>query len=209
MVYVSLNAISGDWSSYGVGRILMVDPSTDQVVGTIDTPGVKNCGAMTYLAAENKLLVACTGDRKAGAQQVDSSALVVIDLGATPPAVAAQVGAASLGGLHFSNWTVAALDGNTFLGVTEGDFSDTPPDQLWSVPLSGAPLTMVFASSEAFSLGAILVDAEKGQFILADGLHKKSASLRVFDFAAGAITATKTIKSNPSHSMPATALGWY
>jgi hypothetical protein len=208
MVYVSLNAINGNWSSYGVGRILIVDPTTDEVVGTIDTPGVKNCGAMNYLAAEKKLLVTCGGDRTAP-QQADSSAIVVIDLAATPAAIIAQVSAAAAGGASYSLWALAALDGNTVLGVTEGEFSNSPPDRLWSLSLSGGASAEVFASAEAYAIGAILVDAEKGHFIVADGPKTSAAFLRVFDFAAGTVTASKTIKSNPSHNLPPSALTWY
>lgn len=209
MVYVSLNAISDDYATYGVGRIVMVDPVSDHVVGTIDTPGAKNCGAMTYVAAENRLLVACNGDYAAGPQQSDSSALVVIDLGLNPPAVVNQVSAAAVGGRSFSNWAVAALDATTLLGVTEGDFSNTPPDKLWSVSLSGSPAALLFASTEAFTLGAVLVDGEKGRFIVADGPQKGASLLHVFDFSAGTITAGKTIKSNPSHSLPPRGLAWF
>lgn len=209
MVYVSLNAISDDFSTYGIGRIVMVDPASDQVVGTIDTPGVKNCGAMTYVAAENRLLVACNGDYAAGPQQADSSAIVVIDLGLDPPAVVSQVSAAAVGGHSFSNWAVAALDATTLLGVTEGDFSNTPPDELWSVSLSGTSSVLLFSSAEAYTLGAILVDVEKAQFIVADGPTKGASLLHVFDFSGGTIAAGKTIKSNPSHSLPPRALAWF
>jgi hypothetical protein len=92
--------------------------------------------------------------------------------------------------------------------VTEGDFSNTPPDMLWSVSLSGEPAVMLFSSTEAFTLGAILVDAERGQFIVADG-PKTGSLLRVFDFGGGTISAGKTIKSNPSHSLPPRALAWF
>ncbi len=209
MVYVSLNAISGDWSNFGEGRILIVDPTTDQVVGTLDAPGVKNCGAMTYLAAEQKLLVACDGDTNAGPAQAAGSAIVAFDLSTTPATLVAQIGAAAAGGLPYSNWTVAALDGNTVLGVTEGNLSNSLPDRLWSLSLAGGPSVKLLDSAEAFTIGAILVDAEKGRFIVADGPMKSSSLLRVFDFASGAITATTTIKSNPSHKLPPRALAWY
>jgi hypothetical protein len=222
LVYVSLNAISGDWSNYGEGRIVIVDPNTDQVVGVLDTPGVKNCGAMTYLATEKRLLVACNGDTNAGPAQAAGSAIVAFDLSTLPATLVAQVGSvtastppyaqvgtAAAGGLPYSNWAVAALDGNTVLAKTDGDFSNSPPDQLWSLSLAGAPSTKIFASSEAFSLGAILVDPEKGRFFVADGPTKSSSAIRVFDYASGTITATGTIKSNPSHKLPPRALAWY
>lgn len=44
-VFVSLNAISADYADYGFGRVLVIDPGTDQVTGFVDLPGLKNCGA--------------------------------------------------------------------------------------------------------------------------------------------------------------------
>jgi hypothetical protein len=208
-VFVSLNAISLDYKTYGTGRIVMVDPVADQVVGTIDLPGAKNCGAMTYLATERKLVVACGGAYSDGAQQADSSAIVVIDLGVSPAAVIAKITAAAVGGLPFTNATVAALDGSTALAVTNGNLSYLPPDRLWSLPLDGTLPSKVFESTESFALGAVLTDAEANHVLLTDGTTKTPAFLRVFDFAAGVFTSSKTVKTNPSQKLPPRALARY
>jgi hypothetical protein len=204
-----LNAISLDYKTYGTGRIVMVDPVADQVVGTIDLPGAKNCGAMTYLATERKLVVACGGAYSDGAQQADSSAIVVIDLGVSPAAVIAKITAAAVGGLPFTNATVAALDGSTALAVTNGNLSYLPPDRLWSLPLDGTLPSKVFESTESFALGAVLTDAEANHVLLTDGTTKTPAFLRVFDFAAGVFTSSKTVKTNPSQKLPPRALARY
>jgi hypothetical protein len=206
-VFVSLNAIGLDFKTYGMGRIVMVDPATDKVTGTIDLPGTKNCGAMTYLAAEKKLLVAC-GGAYSDMQQMESSAIVVIDVSVSPPTVVAQIAAASAGGLPFSNLSVAAWDGNTALGLTLGNAGNLPPDRLWLLPLAGALPAKVFESAEAWALGAVLADPENGRILVADGTST-GAFLRVFDFAAGAFTAGKTIKTNPTQKLPPRALAWY
>jgi hypothetical protein len=208
-VFVSLNAISLDFKIYGTGRLVMVDPNTDQVTGTVDLPNTKNCGAMTYLAAEKKLIVACTGAFADGAQQADHSAIVTLDLGVSPPAVVGQVMAAAAGGFPFSNTTVAAIDGNTAIGVTLGDYSNVPPDRLWSLPITGALPVKIFDSAEAYALGAVLVDAERSRLLVADGT-KTSAFLRVFDVASGTFTPNKTVKTNPTaQKLPPRALAWY
>ena len=208
VVFVSLNAISGNFQTYGAGRIVMVDPMTDVVTGTLDIPVAKNCGAMTYLPAEKKLMVACGGDFN-DPQQINSSAIVVIDLSVSPPAVVAQVAAASVGALPFSNLALAAWDGNTVLGLTLGDAKTATQDQLWSLPLTGALPVKVFESSEAWALGAVLADPENGRILAADGTTMTGAFLRVFDVAAGAFTASKTIKTNPIQKLPPRALAWY
>jgi hypothetical protein len=208
IVFVSLNAISGNFKTYGTGRIVMVDPVADVVTGTLDLPGAKNCGAMTYVPAEKKLMVAC-GGAYSDARQIDSSAIVVIDLGVTPPAVAAQILAASVGTLPFSNMALAAWDGKTVLGLTLGDPSAPSMDQLWSLPLAGAPPVKVFESAESWSLGAVLADPERGHVLAADGTTMTGAFLRTFDVAAGTFTAGKTVKTNPTQKLPPRALAWY
>jgi len=208
IVFVSLNAIDGHFTTYGTGRILMVDPVADLVTGTIDLPGAKNCGAMTYLATEKKLLVAC-GGAFSDVQQMDSSAIVVIDVSVLPPTVVAQIAAASAGGLPFSNLSVAAWDGNTALGLTLGNAGNLPPDRLWLLPLAGTTPVKVFESSESWALDAVLADPERGRVLVADGTTMTGAFLRVFDFAAGAFTADKTVKTNPTQKLPPRALAWY
>ncbi len=208
-VYVSLNAITGDLKHYGAGRIVVVDPALDQVVGTIDPPTVMDCGALAYSASDNRLLVACNGDYSAGVQQVASSAIVVIDLTATPPAVAAQIPASSVGTMPFSNWVVAPLDTTTVLAVSQGDFSNTPPDRLWALSLVGAAPAEVFTSTEAYALGAILGDPDKARLFVANGTTKSSAFVQTFAVASGTLTATAAIKANPSQKLPPRALAWY
>ena len=208
IVYVSLNAISSDYAIYGTGRIVMVDPVADKVVGWIDLPGAKDCGAMTYLAAERKLMVACNGSYS-DVQQADTSAIVTIDLSVSPPAVIAQVAAATVGGLPFSNTSLAAWDSNTAFGVTNGDASNLPPDRLWALPQGGALPAKVFESAEGWALGAVLADAQNGRVLVADGTKLTPAFLRFFDFAAGTFTASKAVKTNPSRNLPPRALAWY
>ncbi|HEX7507225.1 MAG TPA: hypothetical protein VF550_10670, partial [Polyangia bacterium] len=211
-VYVSLNAISLDYSIYGTGRILIVDPVADRVVSFIDLPGVKNCGAMTYLPTDKKLLVACTGSYSDGPQQAQSSAIVTIDLGVSPPAMTNLIAAASVGGLPFTNTTVAALDGNTALGVTLGTPPPppyVPPDRLWSLPLDGSLPVRIFESTESFTLGAVLADPERHRALVVDGTMNAPAFVRFFDFSRGTFTAGKTGKSNPSRSLPPRALAFY
>jgi hypothetical protein len=209
VVFVSLNAISGNFQTYGTGRIVMVNPATDVVTGTIDIPVAKNCGAMNYLPAEKKLMVACGGDFSDPTQQINSSAIVVIDLSVSPPAVVAQIAAASVGALPFSNLSLAAWDGNTALGLTLGDAKIPAQDQLWSLPLTGGVPVKVFESSEAWALGAVLADPENGRILVADGTTMTGAFLRVFDVASGTFTASKTVKTNPKQKLPPRALAWY
>jgi hypothetical protein len=207
-VFVSLNASNAKYGANATGRLVIVDPTLDQVVGTVDLPGTKNCGAMAYVPASMKLLVACTGDY-GDANQADASAVVALSVATNPPTVIGKVGASAVGGLIFSNSAVAALDGDIVLGVTMGDFSNTPPDKLWLLPQDGSAPSKVFDSTEAYSMGAVLVDAERGRVFLTDGTTLSAASVRVFDRVDGELQATTTIKTNPTQKLPARALAWF
>jgi hypothetical protein len=163
---------------------------------------------MTYVPASKKLLVACAGDY-ADTNQADASAVVALDVGTTPPTIIGKVGAAAVGGLIFSSSAVAALDGNSVLAVTMGDFSNTPPDKLWLLPQDGSAPSKLFDSAEAYALGAVLVDVERGRIFLTDGTTLTSASVRIFDRVGGTLQATASIKTNPTQKLPARALGWF
>jgi hypothetical protein len=207
-VFVSLNASNAKYGANATGRLVIVDPALDQVVGTVDLPGTKNCGAMAYVAGSKKLLVACTGDY-ADAKQADASAVVALNVGTTPPTVIGKVGASAVGGLIFSSSTVATLDGDSVLAVSMGDFSNTPPDKLWLLPQDGSAPSKIFDSAEAYSLGAVLVDVERGRVFLTDGTMLTAGSVRVFDRVDGALQATSSIKTNPTQKLPARALAWF
>jgi hypothetical protein len=208
-VFVSLNQISGDWKSYGTGRVVIIDPATDQAVGAIDLSGAKNCGAMTYLAAERKILVACNGAYSDAAQQAATSAVVAIDLSVTPPAVVATVPASVVGGSPFSGGSLAALSSAAVLAVTAGNTSNLPPDRLWSLALDGTLPKMAFESAEGFALGAVLADASTGRVFLADAPTSKPTFLRVFDSVGGVLVPGATVKTDPAGKLPPRALAFY
>src|SRR6185295_10161917 len=105
------------------GRIVVIDPLTDQVEGRIDLGGLKGCSALYHLASSNTLFVACGGSF-ADADQAAGSGIAEIDLGASPPAVMRTTMAAKLDGqpLNFS-W-VAALSATQMFAGTLGSFGD-------------------------------------------------------------------------------------
>jgi hypothetical protein len=208
-VFVSLGAISADYGTYGQGRILVIDPDRDQVTGTIELPGVQNCGAMTYVAGAQRLLVACNGAYGDPAAQAAGSAIVAVDLAQVPPVVVAQVAATTAGGAPLSSLTLAASDGATALGVAVGDFTGNPPDSLWSLPLGGGTPAKVFDSTEGFVIGAVLYDPDRHRVLAADGTMNTAAYLRIFDHAAGSFTAVKTVITNPAHNLPPRSLAFY
>jgi hypothetical protein len=208
-VFVTLDASNTDYQGNATGRLVIVDPASDQVVGTVDLPGTKNCSAMFYLAADHKLLVACNGDYGDGAQQYAASGIATLDISTSPPALVTLVTGAAASNLVFSNSTVAALDASSVLGVTDGALSGTPPDSLWLIPQDGTSPSKIFSSAEAFALGAVLVDAQRNLVFVADGTTVAPPLLRVFTRSGGAFVATTTITTNPTQKLPPRALAWF
>jgi hypothetical protein len=210
-VYVSLNTVSASYINavYADGRVLMIDPATDRVTGMIDLPGVKNCGALDYEPVNKRLVVACGGSYSDGPQQAATSAIVAIDLGVSPPRVAAQIPAAMVGGLPFGNGSVAVVDANTIVAVTPGNLSNLPADRLWAVHLDGSLPTKIFESSEGYALSALLADRDVGRAFLADATTLSPAFLRTFDQVGDTFVAGKTIKTEPAHKLPPRSLAWF
>lgn len=205
-VYLSLNLSDAKFDSYAAGRVLVVDPTSDQVIDVIDLPGTKNCGAMTYLPVEHKLLVACTGDFSPSAE---GSAIVVLDMTANPPAILSSLTTAAVAGRAFSNASLAALDGDTIFAVTLGDFSKTPPDQLWLVSQRGNSGELLFSTAESFVLGSVLLDPERERLFVTDGTKTRPALVRIFDRSNGVYQETAQIKTNPTQKLPPRGLAWF
>ncbi len=209
LVFVSLNAISMDYATYGEARIVMIDPTTDQVSGTLDLPGVKNCGAMTYVAEAQRLFIACNGAYGDPAVQAAGSAVVVIDLGQSPPAIVGQVAAAATVAAPYSNLTIAALSATTALAVANGSYTGPPPDSLWSLPLHANAPAKLFDSAGGFALGAVLADRDRQRVFVADAPKDSPGYLRLFDYTTGVFVAGKPVKTNPTQKLPPRALAFY
>ncbi|MBC7976910.1 MAG: hypothetical protein H7138_18195, partial [Myxococcales bacterium] len=97
-LFVVLNNISDDFGTIGAGRVVVVDPATDQVTGTLDLPaGLQNCGGLSYVEATKTLVVACGGNYSQPSQ-VASSGLAFVDVAVSPPVVTRQLPATAFGG---------------------------------------------------------------------------------------------------------------
>lgn len=208
-VFVSLNQISGDAKRYGSGRIVAIDPATDQVVAAVDLPGLKDCGAMTYVAATKSLLVACNGAASDGPQQAASSAVAAIDVSLASPVLITTVPASAVGNLPFSAVSLAALDPRTVLAVTRGNSSALPGDRLWALSFAGDKPSMVFESSEGFALGGLVADPATGWAFLADATTRTPAFLRTFDATATGWVVGLAITTDPARKLPPRGLATY
>jgi hypothetical protein len=201
--YVVLTALSADSKVGAPGRVVMVDPATDAVTGTIDLPALKNCAS---IAALPKALVVACGGVFGDPNQTGDSGVALVDLSVTPPAV--KVVAAKDFGRALSPFDVAALSPSLAFVITGGDFSNTPPDQLWAFDFAGGAPRKVLDGKAAFTLSGLLADAARKKVYVADG-DAMTPRLHVLDISnPAAITLQKSLTSNAG-GLPPRYTAWY
>jgi len=204
LVYVTLNSISPGFDAIGAGRVAIVDPTSDTVVGVIDLPNQKDCSGLTYLAATKKLYVAC-GGAYTDANEVAESALVEVDLSGPAPVVGRVVQAAALGsGTDTLNLFYAAVLGDTAFVGTLGAYPATgfagTPDAFYAVSLTTGTATKL-ASGDAGNLGSAFVDSATNRVFLPDAFAK-APLVHVFDVSGAAPAELPGFEPNPSTHLP-------
>ncbi|MDX2019299.1 MAG: hypothetical protein SF187_03595 [Deltaproteobacteria bacterium] len=204
-VYVSLNNLSANYQAAGQGRVVIIDQATNGVEGFIDLPGVNNCSEM-QLASGNTLAIACGGIFAAGDKQIDAAGVMLVNLSTK---AVTKVASAKFG-RTLSLYSLAANNDRYFV-VTNGDFSGTPPDQLWTGTFAGEAPASKFTASEAFSLGTMLVHPTLPRLYVADAQVKNSApQVRVFDTsAAPALTQAPALTVGATKALPVRHIAWY
>ncbi len=211
LVYVTLDSISADFTATGPGRVVVIDPTTDTVTGTIDLPNTKDCSGMTYLDSQKKLYVAC-GGAYGEASQLDQSALVEIDLSGTTPVVARMVPAGMLGQSPINFFYASVYNDVAFVG-TQGAFPDPTTgsagsdDAFYAVALASG-VSAKLASGAAGDLGAAVVDPTTRKVFLPDA-SQKVPLVHVYDLSAAAPAALPGFEPNPSDHLPPRAVGSY
>jgi hypothetical protein len=210
-VYVSLGSQNRDYSAAGGGRVAIVDPAADQVVGTIDIPVLKGCSRLAYLAASKTLYVACGGIFADGDQQIAESGIALIDLGASPPAVTKTVSGTAIGAgsVNFS-WVFPAADDLTLagtLGATDPvTYAQTAPDTLQAIDPAAGTVTKVL-EGDAFDFGRAAGTPSRILF-LPDG-SSTNPIVHVVDASATPIAPLADLNANPSNQLPPREIAWY
>jgi hypothetical protein len=202
-VYVVLTALSDDNKVGAPGRVVVIDPATDTVTGTIDLPTLKNCASIAAL--ENALVVAC-GGVYGDANQTKDSGVAWIDLATTPPAI--KVAPATAFGRALSGFDVAALSSSLAFAITGGDFSGTPPDQLWAFDFTGGAPRKIIDGLKAFTFSGLLVDPVSKRLFVADG-NATAPRLHVFDLANPAMPVLQTSLVTNTGGLPPRYVSWY
>jgi hypothetical protein len=97
-VYVVLGHMSEDLTVAGVGRVVVIDPNTDTVTGTIDLPGVENCGVIKPVEGPGdgpQFITSCGGMDSETMGSSPKTGLPLVDVGMTPPKVTVYLASTS------------------------------------------------------------------------------------------------------------------
>jgi hypothetical protein len=207
-VYVTLGNLSGDFTQAGPGRVVVIDPATDAVLGHIDLPQQVGCSGITAVAAAKKLYVACWGDDNAGSDQAASSALVEISVpgaGQALGTLGTVVKAAALGTRPLGFVTTAVLNGVAYVqqvGALADPQAGTPAssDALYAVALATGDLVKVFDGG-AFNLGRVAALSENARIYVPDG-DTHLPRVHVFELAGGSVTELTAFEPNPTGHLP-------
>lgn len=207
-LFVALSNLSADFQVAGHGRLLVIDPATDQVTGMVDIPGLKNCGGLSYVAATRTLVVACGGSFS-DADQAAGSGIVYVDVGASPPVETHRQPATPFGGRAIAGFSGIAHRGALGFGVTFGESGGQPSDQFWILDVASGHASKLADASDAFTLGTVLVDPVRERAYLTDA-NATTPRIQIYEYAnPAAPTREASINANPSLGLPPREIEWY
>jgi hypothetical protein len=205
-VVVSLNEADASYKNYGDGQVIVVDSTTDMVVGSVTLTGLHDCDGMDYVAATQTLLVACGGTYMA-ADQPTQSGIAVVDLGASPPSVTALFTGAAFGNqpVNFS-WVLAApaAGGGTRAFAATNDPNLVASDVLFAFDYV-LGTTIQIATSAPFTLGP---PAAAGSLLFVPEFLGSAPRVQLFDIASTP-RATGAFVPDSVNNLSPVQVAWY
>ena len=207
-IYVTLNNLNVDpKQTGGPGRVVVVDPTTDTVTSVIELPAFKNCGAVAPVPEQDgALAVVCAGAWADGPNQINASGAALIDTSTSPATVKTRI--ASDFGRPLSLAELAVVNSGVAFAIVSGDFSGSPPDQLWQFDFAGGVPQKVLDASADFVLGGLVFDPAARRLFLGDA-DPQAPRLHVLDVSGFPPAELPSVDSNPSRNLLPRALGLY
>jgi hypothetical protein len=206
-LFVVLSNLNGDFSAAGHGRLVVIDPATDAVTGTVDIPALKNCSGLSYVEATKTLVVACAG-AFSDPDQAAGSGIAYIDVDASPPVLIRSEPATPFGGRALAGYSGIGRDGALGYGVTYGVFGGAPTDQLWSYDVSAQTATKLLDASDSFTLGTVLADPSRDRVYVSDA-NAAQPRVYVYRHDEGAPALETSVEVNPGVGLPPREIAWY
>jgi hypothetical protein len=208
-VYVTLGSQDAKFMAAGEGRIVVIDPATDTVTGTIALTGLKGCSAIQDVPALSSLFVSCGGSFS-DADQAAASGVAQIDLSTATPTV--HVTKASVVGGQPVNFSwIGVLSATQAFAGTLGSFpvGTTPGtmDALYLFNPTAGTATPVSLSAGPFDLGGATVGPA---LLFVPDAKMNRPVIHVFDVpATGAPTERTPFTPDPSQGLPPRQIAWY
>jgi len=209
-VYVSLGNQSADYTVTAAGRVVAIDPGTDQVTGMIDLPGLKGCSRLDYIEASKTLVVACGGSFS-DADQTAGSGIALVDLGAEPTLVKKVISGTTPGAPFNFLWVRAFAENRLFaatLGAT--DFTSgaqLAPDALYLVDgVAGTAVKILEAA--AYDLGRAAGGGTPGALFLPDA-KASGPAVHIIDASASPPVEVGQLDANPANHLAPREIAWY
>jgi hypothetical protein len=203
-VVVSLNEASADFATFGEGRVVVIDPSTDQVVSSVALTGLSNCEGLSYVESSKTLLVPCGGSYGG---PISQSGIAVVDLGASPPTLTRAIPATAFDGRPLGPFWVLALApaaGGTRAFAVTNDPNDVDPDALFAFDYVAGTATS-FATSDPYKLGQA---AGASGLLLVPFSTAATPQIKLYDVSATP-QATTSFTSDPVTNLPPQVVAWY
>lgn len=206
-VYVALSNFSADFQTPGHGRILVIDPATDQVTGMVDIPDLENCSGLSYVESTKTLVLACAG-AFSNPDQASASGIVQVDVGASPPKEIRRQSAVPFGRRAIAGYSGVPRNGALGFGVTFGGFDGVPTDQFWVVETDSGSSTKLADASESFTFGTVLTDPVRERVYLTDAAAAEPR-VHIYDYGSGAPARQTSVNPSPSIGLPPREITWY
>jgi hypothetical protein len=196
-VVVSLDEIDATYVAYGEGKLVVIDPTTDQVSASLALTGLYDCEGMAYVDSSQTLLVACGGPFGGTTTQ---SGIAVVDLSVSPPVLTRAILSSAFDSRPLAfGWVLPlppAAGGTRAFAVTN-DPNDTDPDALFAFDYVAGTATK-FATSAPFTVGQPA--GEPGLLVVPLSTHT-APQIQLYDVSA-APQATTAFTSDPTTNLP-------
>jgi hypothetical protein len=212
-IVVTLQRASTDVRSMGEARLVGIDPDSQSVAWTLELPGLKNCGSVALSPTGARAAVACTGyiDPDGVGQELDESAVVLLDLGASSPVELERFTARDLAGEALQSEIEFATE-ERLLVKTQTALGSTGNNRLLSLELAdGSESVLAEAlpaedgSGHGVSFGGLLCLPGCGDVcLLADGSRQ---SLLRWVITAGGFEPLDPVPVGRSTGLPPRDLG--
>lgn len=193
-IWLTLAEFSSDLKAQGTAILAAVlDGPYPGVAGWPLAPW-RNC-VNTQALPGQRLLVSCQGSFQMAAQQVEQSALLVIDTAGNEPTVVLAVPAQAAWG----PWSrdVAAIDARWFAATSLGDFAAQRPDRLWLIDSTTGQRTRLADAAKPFGYSGLWADPVRRTVWVAEADRQGADLLRILLGVGGEVVAGKAVASNP------------